>query len=147
MTTLTPNAEKLLQEILDNRLQSGNCSTDYWKKRFEGLGFMEDSLLRSTFKELSDTEMIAVFWAGNVPCEMVEFRADHYAEIEDEAVMRSALIAVRESIRDKPLLVTFRTKREGGERQIDPEAYFQLNGKAAALAAEGLTDLVDLELG
>ena len=65
--SLTPNAEKLLKEILDNRLDNGNCDTDYWAKRFEGLSFAEDSQLRSTFKELSDSEMIATRWADNIP--------------------------------------------------------------------------------
>ena len=66
-TPLTPNAEKLLKEILDNRLDNGNCDTNYWAKRFEGLSYAEDSQLRSMFKELSDVEMIKTFWASNVP--------------------------------------------------------------------------------
>lgn len=65
--SLTPNAEKLLKEILENRLDNGNCDTGYWAKRFEGLSFAEDSQLRSTFKELSDSEMITTRWADNVP--------------------------------------------------------------------------------
>ncbi len=65
--SLTPNAEKLLKEIMDNRLDNGNCDTNYWSERFEGLSFAEDSSLRSTFKELSDAEMIATRWADNVP--------------------------------------------------------------------------------
>ena len=64
---LTPNAEKLLKEILDNRLDNGNCDTNYWANRFDNLSNAEDSQLRSTFKELSDAEMISILWASNVP--------------------------------------------------------------------------------
>ena len=64
---LTPNAEKLLKEILDNRLDNGNCDTNYWANRLEKLSFAESSQLRSTFKELSDAEMISILWASNVP--------------------------------------------------------------------------------
>ena len=65
--SLSPNAEKLLKEILDNRLNNGNCDTNYWADRFEKLSFAESSQLRSTFKELSDAEMISILWASNVP--------------------------------------------------------------------------------
>ena len=64
---LTPNAEKLLKEILDNRLDNGNCDTNYWANHFEKLTFAESSQLRSTFKELSDAEMISILWASNAP--------------------------------------------------------------------------------
>ena len=66
-TSLSPSAEKLLQEILDNRLENGNCDTDYWAERFENLSFAEESQLRSTFKELSNAEMISTTWADDIP--------------------------------------------------------------------------------
>lgn len=44
---------------------------------------------------------------------------------------------------DLPLIFTFRSAREGGERQIATEDYIRLN-KAAA--ASGLVDIIDVEL-
>ncbi|HEM3526826.1 TPA: toll/interleukin-1 receptor domain-containing protein [Streptococcus suis] len=60
--TLSQEAEKVLQEILDN-VENDN----YWHDRFEKLTRREDSILRGCFKELSDSSMIAVTWASNVP--------------------------------------------------------------------------------
>ena len=62
-TSLSPSAEKILQEILDNRLEN----TDYWAERVENLSFAEESQLRSTFKELSNAEMISTTWADDIP--------------------------------------------------------------------------------
>lgn len=59
---LSQEAEKVLQEILDN-VEKDN----YWHDRFEKLTRREDSILRGCFKELSDSNMIAVTWASNVP--------------------------------------------------------------------------------
>lgn len=64
---LTPNAEKLLQEIIDHRDEKGSCDSDYWKKKFDEINHTEDVRLRSLFKELCESEMISVWWADNCP--------------------------------------------------------------------------------
>ncbi len=85
VSTLTPNAEKLLQEILSHRLDNGNCDTDYWAKQFEGRTFAEVSQLRSIFKELSDEEMISVRWSGDGPYILVVLNNGlSYFEIKKE---------------------------------------------------------------
>lgn len=38
---LSPNAEKLLQEIIEHRLPNGCCDSEHWKKRFENLSLMK----------------------------------------------------------------------------------------------------------
>ena len=67
MISLSPNTEKLLQDILDHRLDNGFCDVNYWAKRFEGLNFADDALLRNQFKQLEDAEMITTQWASDVP--------------------------------------------------------------------------------
>ncbi len=42
-----------------------------------------------------------------------------------------------------PLLMTFRTSKEGGEKTIEPDAYAELNIKAAQT---GYVDLIDVEI-
>ncbi|MCD8335925.1 MAG: type I 3-dehydroquinate dehydratase [Lachnospiraceae bacterium] len=71
-----------------------------------------------------------------VPCDMAELRADYYDgdPIEELTVLRGQLP-------DMPILFTFRTKAEGGERAISPGEYAALNRRAA-----GCADLIDLEL-
>ena len=56
--------------------------------------------------------------------------------------MEDVLKELREELGNIPLLFTFRTAREGGEKAIEPEEYAQLNIKAAQT---GLVDLIDVE--
>ena len=58
MIKLSRRAEDLLQEILEHRDEKGNCSSDYWKDKFESLSASDDALLRSLFKELREADMI-----------------------------------------------------------------------------------------
>ena len=67
MRQLTEAAEKLLREILNHRLENGNCDITYWGKRFEEASAADDVLLRSLFKELQEADMISVRWADDCP--------------------------------------------------------------------------------
>lgn len=67
MIRLSKKAENLLKEILDHRNEEDNCDTEYWRKRFEGVTGAEDLILRSSFKELQETDMISAKWADNYP--------------------------------------------------------------------------------
>ena len=49
---------------------------------------------------------------------------------------------LRRVLGNTPILFTFRTANEGGEKAIEPAAYAELNKRAAAT---GLIDLVDVE--
>lgn len=78
-----------------------------------------------------------------VPFDLVEWRADFFQEIENDQWVEQALALLREQLGDRPILFTFRTKEEGGERSISLEEYEQL----AVRAASGRqADLVDVEL-
>ncbi len=101
--------------------------------------------------------------AAQAPCDMIEWRADYFTEEQSEETgqiseaegkegadgkdgcewILPALRLLKERIADKPLLFTFRTKEEGGERRIAPEEYERLNQRAAAA---GLADFVDIEI-
>lgn len=78
-----------------------------------------------------------------MPVHMVEWRADHYDEIEDIPAVLSTLHELRQILGDLPLLFTFRTRKEGGERAISPEAYEALN---LAVAKSGDADCIDVEI-
>lgn len=67
MKQLTKKAEELLGEILEHRLENGNCDTDYWRDRFEEYSVSEDAIIRSLFKELREAGMISVSWYDNYP--------------------------------------------------------------------------------
>ncbi|MCC8065482.1 MAG: type I 3-dehydroquinate dehydratase [Clostridiales bacterium] len=75
---------------------------------------------------------------NGIPYDMLEIRADYY---EADAV--GELEEVRRRLPDVPLLFTFRTKEEGGEKSIAIEEYANLNRRAAK---SGFADLIDLEI-
>lgn len=67
MIKLSKKAEELLKEILEHRLDNGNCDVSYWKERFVNLTYSDDMILRSLFKELTEHGMISVGWADDYP--------------------------------------------------------------------------------
>ena len=79
---------------------------------------------------------------AGMAADIVEWRADWYEDVYDLGKVTETLSALREALGDLPLLFTFRTAREGGEREISSEYYQTLNIKAAE---SGNTDLVDVE--
>ena len=79
----------------------------------------------------------------SLPVDVVEWRADWFQDVFDiEKVLHTAK-ALRSALGELPLLFTFRTAKEGGEKEISAEAYRKLN---LTLAASGLVDLIDVEL-
>ncbi len=81
--------------------------------------------------------------ADKSPYDLVEWRADFYNAVDNAKVCREALGMIRDKIGEKPLLFTFRTAAEGGNRAIEDEDYFALNAMAAG---SGLADIVDVEI-
>lgn len=71
-----------------------------------------------------------------------EWRVD-FQESFDSSELTETLALIRELTFPIPLLVTYRTNREGGHGRMKGDAYFEL---LTMLAASGLCDLVDVEL-
>ena len=57
--------------------------------------------------------------------------------------VEEVLKELRDALGNIPILMTFRTSKEGGEKAIEPEAYAKLNIKAAQT---GYVDFVDVEI-
>lgn len=74
--------------------------------------------------------------------DVVEWRVDWYEDIFDFAKTEATMQALREVLGEMPILFTFRTSKEGGEKAIETETYVELNQNAAKT---GLIDLVDVE--
>ena len=83
-------------------------------------------------KELSGMEL-----------DVVEWRVDFYDDVFDTERVIETLKELREALGEKALLFTFRTKKEGGEKVIDADAYTKLN---TAVAESGNADAVDVEI-
>lgn len=75
--------------------------------------------------------------------DIVEWRADWFDGVFDFAQVEEVLKGLRGLLGGIPVLFTFRTAGEGGEKEIETDAYTTLNTQAAAT---GLVDLVDVEL-
>ena len=75
--------------------------------------------------------------------DIVEWRADWYKDVFSFEAVRSVLKALREILQEKPVLFTFRTAKEGGEKAIDNATYIALN---KAVIESGDIDLLDVEL-
>ena len=74
--------------------------------------------------------------------DVVEWRVDWYEDIFDFTKTEATMQALREVLGEMPILFTFRTSKEGGEKAIETETYVELNQNAAKT---GLVDLVDVE--
>ena len=78
----------------------------------------------------------------SVKKDVVEWRADWFNGVFDFAQVEAVMKELRQVLGNTPILFTFRTANEGGEKAIEPAAYAELNKRAAAT---GLIDLVDVE--
>ena len=67
----------------------------------------------------------------SIPVDVVEWRVDN------------VLKELRAVLGETPILMTFRTSKEGGEKSIEPEDYAKLNIKAAQT---GYVDFIDVEI-
>lgn len=78
-----------------------------------------------------------------IDCDLVEWRVDFFEQVADfkAAALMSKKIA--EVLSEKPLLLTFRTKKEGGELAFSDDQYFELY---ETVMTDGAVDLVDVEL-
>ena len=79
---------------------------------------------------------------ADVKMDVVEWRVDWFDGVFDFAQVEDVLKDLRPALGNTPILFTFRTSKEGGEKAIEPDVYVELNKKAAAT---GLVDLVDVE--
>lgn len=77
------------------------------------------------------------------PVDLIEWRADWFEDVFDIEHVKSILAELRSVIGEIPLLFTFRTKTEGGEKEIAYEQYKRL---LKCVAEMGLVDLIDVEV-
>ena len=79
----------------------------------------------------------------SIPVDVVEWRVDWFEHVFEFDKVEEVLKELREALGNIPILMTFRTSKEGGEKAIEPEAYAELNIKAAQT---GYVDFVDVEI-
>ena len=77
------------------------------------------------------------------PADIVEWRVDHMKKADDIPSVLVALDKLRQYLSEKPVLFTFRTAAEGGEKAVSAEKYVELY---EAVIESGKAELVDIEL-
>ncbi|MDD2980238.1 MAG: type I 3-dehydroquinate dehydratase [Hespellia sp.] len=78
----------------------------------------------------------------SIPVDVVEWRVDWFDDVFDTEKVIEAAKELREALGETPILFTFRTSKEGGEKAIEDDTYAALN---IAVAQSGYVDLVDVE--
>lgn len=77
------------------------------------------------------------------PFDLAEWRCDFFENVSDPEAVKDMIRLIRQSLGEKPFLFTFRTKWEGGEKEIQQEAYRDL---ICLAARTNQVDLIDAEL-
>lgn len=78
-----------------------------------------------------------------LPIHVVEWRVDWFEHVFEFDKVEDVLKELRTVLGNIPLLLTFRTKKEGGEKAIDTKDYKELNLRAAKT---GYVDFIDVEI-
>lgn len=79
----------------------------------------------------------------DLPFDVVEWRVDWFEASQDWNAVEALLKELRQTLVDIPILMTFRTSKEGGEKSIEMKDYIALNVQAAK---SGFVDMIDVEL-
>ena len=79
----------------------------------------------------------------SIPVDVVEWRVDWFEHAFEFDKVEDVLKELRTVLGNIPLLLTFRTKKEGGEKAIDTKDYKELNLRAAKT---GYVDFIDVEI-
>lgn len=79
----------------------------------------------------------------SVPVDVVEWRVDWFEDVFDAEKLSDTAEALRKTLGDLPVLFTFRTAEEGGEKAVSDRQYEAIN---RAAAQSGCVDLMDVEI-
>ena len=80
---------------------------------------------------------------GSLPVDIAEWRVDWFEHAFNFSKVEDVLKDLRTALGETPLLVTFRTSNEGGEKSIKPDDYAEF---IVSASETGYVDLVDVEV-
>lgn len=75
--------------------------------------------------------------------DILEWRVDYFSKVDNILEVTNTLRVLSDVLKEKPLIFTFRSKKEGGEKEISKERYMELNKE---VIKSKLIDIVDVEL-
>lgn len=80
---------------------------------------------------------------NEVQADIVEWRVDFYEDAKDIPKVLDAIVRIVDILNEKPVLFTFRTKAEGGEKDITEDEYTSL---IKEVIKQNIVGAVDVEL-
>lgn len=80
---------------------------------------------------------------NNKKVDLIEWRADYYEDVDNLENVINTLNQIRKEVTQLPILFTFRSKKEGGIKDISIEYYIKL---IKHVSKSQLADLIDVEL-
>jgi len=105
----------------------------------EGLPKICVPMVGETISELIEE---ANFLKG-LDLDVVEWRVDFFKEVTNIDKVKEALKAIREVLVNSPIVFTFRSAKEGGQKEVTTEFYVELN---KLIAQTKLVEVIDVEL-
>lgn len=105
----------------------------------EGIPKICVPIVGTTYDEIID----AAKRIKNEAFDIVEWRVDFFEEVFVQDKVKKAAASLRDILDDAPILFTFRTKNEGGQKEIDGNSYTALLNFASTLE---YIDLIDVEV-
>lgn len=78
-----------------------------------------------------------------LPLDLVEWRVDFYEDLLDIEKVKTVLQEIRKILSHIPIIFTFRSFKEGGQKEVSTEYYVKLNKE---MIKTKLIDIVDIEL-
>ncbi|MCB2355718.1 type I 3-dehydroquinate dehydratase [Clostridium estertheticum] len=75
--------------------------------------------------------------------DLVEWRVDFFKEVENVDKVKQALQEIRKVLVNKPIVFTFRSAKEGGQKEVSTSFYLKLN---KLIAQTKLVEVIDVEL-
>jgi len=75
--------------------------------------------------------------------DVVEWRVDFFKDVTNIDKVKEALKAIREVLVDSPIVFTFRSAKEGGQKEVTSTFYVELN---KSIARTKLVEVIDVEL-
>lgn len=100
-------------------------------------------IVPTTAKNSEDALAAVKNYAGNPAIQLVELRLDTLADEPDNAALAALTRQAYALLPSQALLVTFRTRAEGGNRALSDEAYAAL---CDDIITHGKADLLDIEM-
>ena len=79
----------------------------------------------------------------NLDYDVLEWRVDFFKDVTNIEKVKQALKEIRVVLGEKPIIFTFRTAKEGGQKDVTAAFYVELN---KSIAMSKLVEVIDVEL-